>query len=371
MGGDRSDPRPMLAIFAVAVLVALWRLISSIRVDQLLASARLARAPRSRRRRYRLRAGYASLLRHPPHAAIAPCRRDRAGRRVRRRSPRPCFASPPSSPPAERSVAGWVDRRASAVRIRLASDAERRLVYLLEVPERSREALRTALRSYRGRRAERPAEEVLGRAGTTPGERAVTLRTELVLARPSVEPLARLAPSPIRCSPSPRRSAALRSERGETASVCVDLLPASGCRRSRACAADCAARPAASTASGASWASAARAARSAAADRPDPDEQVERRGVGAGGRREAARLRAAVRGADPAPLRGADAAAGEGGDVRPARRLRPLAERNWLRASGLPIPGVAFLGSDFPLRRRSFDRRFATGLFRPAAARRS
>ena len=46
--------------------------------------------------------------------------------------------------------------------------------------------------------------------------------------------------------------------------------------------------------------------------------------------------------------------------------FRPLAERNYLRASGLPIPGIAFLGSDVPLRRGSFDRRFATGLFRPA-----
>ncbi len=46
--------------------------------------------------------------------------------------------------------------------------------------------------------------------------------------------------------------------------------------------------------------------------------------------------------------------------------FRPLAERNYLRASGLPIPGLTFLGSDLPLRRGRFDRRFATGLFRPA-----
>ena len=46
--------------------------------------------------------------------------------------------------------------------------------------------------------------------------------------------------------------------------------------------------------------------------------------------------------------------------------FRPLAERNYLRASGLPIPGFTFLGSDLPLRRGRFDRRFATGLLRPA-----
>src|SRR5260221_7543583 len=39
------------------------------------------------------------------------------------------------------------------------------------------------------------------------------------------------------------------------------------------------------------------------------------------------------------------------------------------RVSGLRITGVAFLGSDLPGRRRRFDRRFATGLFRPARRR--
>lgn len=38
-GDDRSDPRPMLAIFALLVIAALWRAVSSLRVDQLLASA--------------------------------------------------------------------------------------------------------------------------------------------------------------------------------------------------------------------------------------------------------------------------------------------------------------------------------------------
>jgi hypothetical protein len=46
--------------------------------------------------------------------------------------------------------------------------------------------------------------------------------------------------------------------------------------------------------------------------------------------------------------------------------FEPLTDRNWPRASGLPVLGVAFLGSDLPLRRRSFDRRLATGYFRPA-----
>jgi hypothetical protein len=39
IGEDRSDPRPMLAIFALLVTAAIWHAVSGIRVDQLLASA--------------------------------------------------------------------------------------------------------------------------------------------------------------------------------------------------------------------------------------------------------------------------------------------------------------------------------------------
>jgi hypothetical protein len=39
MGEDRSDPRPVLAIFALLVTAAMWRAVSGIGVDQLFASA--------------------------------------------------------------------------------------------------------------------------------------------------------------------------------------------------------------------------------------------------------------------------------------------------------------------------------------------
>ena len=41
------------------------------------------------------------------------------------------------------------------------------------------------------------------------------------------------------------------------------------------------------------------------------------------------------------------------------------ADRNHLKVRGLPLMGTGFLGSDLPWRRGRFDRRFATGLFRP------
>lgn len=49
-----------------------------------------------------------------------------------------------------RSVRGWLDRRASAVRVRLQAGREGRLVYVLEVPARAEPLLRSALRSCEG-----------------------------------------------------------------------------------------------------------------------------------------------------------------------------------------------------------------------------
>ena len=100
--------------------------------------------------------------------------------------------------------------------------------------------------------------------------------------------------------------------------------------------------------------------------KPDPEEQVERRGavqaVDAKLRDSGELFEAQIMLRSEAPTRGQAKAAMSG----LLAAFRPLAGRNYLRASGLPIPGIAFLGSDVPLRRGSFDRRFASGLFRPA-----
>jgi hypothetical protein len=150
MGGDRSDPRPMLAIFAAAVLFALWRLISSIRVDQLLASA-LSLAP--------LALGAIAIAAALATHRFFATRRTLGSRRAVAIVPAEEFDAEPDAvlrfaaqlAATERRVAGWVDRRASAIRIRLARDSERRLVYLIEVPERAGEALRTAPSQLRWR----------------------------------------------------------------------------------------------------------------------------------------------------------------------------------------------------------------------------
>ncbi len=362
----------MLAIFAAAVLFALWRLISSIEPGQLLASI-LELAP------FALGAlAIAAAL--ATHRLLA-TRRTLRSRRAVAIVPADEFDAEPEAvlrfaaqlAASERRVAGWVDRRASAIRIRLAADAGRRLVYVLEVPERAGEALRTALEAFEGVQ-ERPAEEVLKAdeasegdeaswqtAKTDEGKRSV-LRTEMVLARPSVEPLARLSPKPDPLQPFVAAVGRLRS--GEDAGVCIDLLPASGFRAARLRAR---LRRQARRIHGErrDWAALLNG-EERRRTRPDPQEQVERRGavqaVDAKLRDSGELFEAQVLLRGEASTRGRAEAAMSG----LLAAFRPLAARNYLKASGLPIPGIAFFGSDVPLRRRSFDRRFATGLFRPA-----
>jgi hypothetical protein len=355
---NRSDPRPMLAIFAAAVLFALWRLISSIRVESLAPSA-LSTAP--------LALGAIAIAAALATHRFFATRRTLRSRRAVAIVPADEFDAEPDAvlrfaaqlAASERRVAGWVDRRASAIRIRLARDSERRLVYVLEVPERAGEALRTALRSFEGVE-ERPAAEVLGEVESD-GESAV-LRTELVLARPGVEPLARLAPKPDPLQPFAAAIGRLGS--GEDASVCVDLLPASGFRAARL---RRRLRREARRIHGErrDWAAVLNG-EERRRTRPDPQEQVERRGavqaVDAKLRGSGELFEAQILLRSAAPTRGRAEAAMSG----LLAAFRPLAERNYLRASGLPIPGLAFLGSDLPMRRGSFDRRFATGLFRPS-----
>lgn len=356
---NRSNPRPMLAIFAAAVLFALWRLISSITVEHLAASA-LSFAPLAL-------AAIAIAAALATHRFFA-TRRTLRSRRAVAILPADEFDAEPDAvlrfaaqlAASERRVAGWVDRRASAIRIQLARDSERRLVYVLEVPERAGEALRTALASFEGVE-ERPTAEVLS-APALGGERSV-LRSELVLARPSVEPLARLAPKPDPLQPFAAAIGRLHSDK-ETASVCVDLLPASGHRAARL---RRRLRREARRIHGErrDWAAVLNGEQHRRG-RPDPQEQVERRGavaaVDAKLRESGELFEAQILLRSEAPTRGQAEAAMSG----LLAAFRPLAERNYLRVSGLPILGLAFLGSDIPLRRGGFDRRFATGLFRPA-----
>jgi hypothetical protein len=227
MGGDRSDPRPMLAIFALLVVAAIVHAVSSLHPARLLASAASlaplalgAVAIASALAPQRFRATRRTLATRTAVAVVPADEFDPKTEAVQR------FAAELAR--SDRSLHGWFDRRARALRVRMTNDRKGRLVYLLEVPARSHELLRTALRDYEGVEL-REVSEVL----PTQQEQAVRLRTELVLSRPSVEPLAQLALDPDPLQPFAAAMASLRAEHGEQVSVCVDLLPTAGLRRAR------------------------------------------------------------------------------------------------------------------------------------------
>lgn len=258
-----------------------------------------------------------------------------------------------------RRIGGWWDRRASALRVRLVADGEGRLVYLLDVPERDLPTLRAALRGYRGIELRDPAE-LLTEADPGDAEETV-LRTEMVLAQPMVEPLARLPLDPDPLSPFVAAVAGLKADRGEHAEVCVDLLPIGGfrvlwrrwwMRRQATRRGEMVERDVGLTGE--------------RLGRRDPGEQAERRDLNRG-------LEVKLRGG--APLFEAQVLLRARAPSRPRAEgimrgllaaFGPFSDRNWFRASGVHLAGLAFLGSDLPTRRRGFDRRLRTGLFRPA-----
>jgi len=259
----------------------------------------------------------------------------------------------------ERRLRGWFDRRAQAVRVRLTNDAEGRLVYLLSVPERSGKALQGALGAYEGFEVREP-QDVLGERRAA--EELATVRAELVLARSSLEPLARLSldPDPLQGFASALKVA--RPGKGEEVSVCIDLLPAAGRRRERL-RRSLRRRAARKYGEGPSLLE-----RLEGDDRskgkPGPEKLLERRMVN-----EAleAKLRDAGALFEAQVLlrcRAADRARAKSSMQLLLGAFAPFAGQNWLRARGLPL-GLAFLGSDLPIRRARFDRRVDTGLFAP------
>jgi hypothetical protein len=264
---------------------------------------------------------------------------------------------------SRRVLRGFFDAPASAIRFRLDADPVGKLRYAVEVPERAGGALRAALAAYHGISL-RPVHEQ-----QVDSEEVEVVRVELILARASSEPLRDVGLDPDPLSGFARAIEGLDLEGGETATVCVDLLPVRPGRRR---------------------ALRRRLLRRARGLRPSPSPARELAGLlGGGDPREEAqpgevveqrvgrnalsrklgseeplfemqilvRIAAPLRGRAKAQLRGVLAA------------FDAFAGENHLRVSGLRIPGIAFLGSELPGRRRRFDRRFGTGLFRPARRR--
>jgi hypothetical protein len=265
---------------------------------------------------------------------------------------------------SRRALRGLLDAPASAVRLRLDADPAAKLRYAVEVPERARGALRAAMAAYEGVEL-RPVPDA-------PAEPEATevVRAELVLARASSEPLraAGLDPDPL--SGLARAIDALDPAGGDAASVCVDLLPVTPGkrRRLRRRLLRRAPRRQPSLSPGDELADLLGGGDRRRGGTP-PAELVEQR-VGRqaldrklGTAEPLFEMQVLVRIASPVPGRAKAQLAGL------LAAFDAFAGENHLRVSGLRIPGVAFLGSDLPGRRRQFDRRLATGLFRPARRR--
>jgi hypothetical protein len=361
---SRSDPSLLIAIVVGAVLLAAGRELSNLsphrltgRAPQLAPIAIVATGIALALAMQRLLATRRSLRSRLLIAAVPADEFKPSIETVLR------FASQLSR--SDRTVLGWMDRPASAIRVSIASDNQGRLVYLLGFPARAEEVVRSALRMFEGVEI-RSSDEVIG--GGEPrrssGDDEVVLRTELVLARPSIEPLAKLGLDPDPLQPFAGALAGLQPDRGETFSIHVDLSPAAGPRRARL-----------------------RRALQREGRRQYGGERFDLARLLGGGKDKAAREPAEL--AERRDIASAlDAKLRDSGPlfkaqilVRVSARNRsrakammlsllsgfgPMSSRNWLRAAGLPVPGLAFIGSDSWPRRRSFDRRFRSGLFRPS-----
>jgi hypothetical protein len=268
------------------------------------------------------------------------------------------------------TVRGWLDRRARALRILLESDPTGRLRYTLEVPAQARELLRTAMGIYAEVELRDPEPAPAMPATAEPAAAGSAglkrVRAELVLARPSSEPLARLALDPDPLQGLAAALAGVRPELGDGATVTLDLLPCTPGerRRQRRRHARRTAHRQGNPAAGKSLLEllAGGPARGPAAPSVQAQRRVESRALAQklwSGEplfelQLLVRCQSRVPGRAKALLQGVlasfDAFAGE----------------NHLRVSGPRIPAVAFIGSDLPLRRGRFDRRLDSGLFRPA-----
>jgi hypothetical protein len=275
-----------------------------------------------------------------------------------------------------RVVGGWLDPRASAVRVLLDSDPEGRTRYSLVVPERSLPAVRAALGVY-----ERVEVRTVEPAGETPAARTPekkgdgekkegeeremgVVRAELRLARPSSEPLAQLALDPDPLQSFAQVLAGLDHRHGEHAQIAVDLLPSTAATRRRL---------------------RRRLLKEAQRNGEQPGAQGlldVLRGPRTGRQpaaemvsQRAAREEIAAKLLQSEPLFGLQVLVRcecpeKGRAVECLQALLGcfdgFAAANSFRVIGVRLFGLAFLGSDLPGRRGWFDRRMRTGLFKPA-----
>lgn len=257
-----------------------------------------------------------------------------------------------------RMVGGWLDPRASAVRVLIDSDPGARMRYSLSLPARSLPALRSALSVY-DRVQIRPADA----SPILPLDPAVdAVRCELRLARPGHEPLAQLALDPDPLQGFARLIADLNGDLAENVEVAIDLLPgAPGAqRRLRRRLLRRAHRDTSRTGVADVLRGGRRTGRGSAGEMVG--HRAEREGISSRLLHHEPMFQAQILLRCSSKLPG-----------RSRQNMQALlgcfdafAAANSLRVVGVRLLGLWFLGSDTLGRRGSFDRRLKTGLFRPA-----
>jgi hypothetical protein len=264
-----------------------------------------------------------------------------------------------------RLVGGWLDPRARAVRVLLDCDEQGRMRYSLSVPERALPAVRAAVGVFD--RVQLQVIEPNAEPASEGHSRVQVVRAELRLARPSSEPLAHLTLTPDPLQSFARVLARLDPAHREQAEVAVDLLPTTAATRRRLrrrLLKEALRRGAQSSEPGRGGG--LLDFDSGRVGRRRPAEMVEQRAE----REEIAaklvqaeplfRLQVLIRCSSPERGRAITCLQGVLGC------FDGFAGANSLRVVGIRFLGLAFAGSDLPGRRRWFDRRIRTGLFRPA-----
>jgi hypothetical protein len=266
-----------------------------------------------------------------------------------------------------RAVLGWLDPRASAVRVRLDSGPDGRMVYRVQVARRARSVVQAAFGSLGNVELREEAEPA------TPTRPKHVMRAELVLARPSSEPLGLvgLAPDPLQLFAN--AFAPVRDRRGESASVVLDLLPAAASQRRRLRGQLLAQARSAEQGSQSGVLGLLMAVlfparmQQGGQQRASLSEQVERRA-------EARQLATKVLEHDPLFQVQVLVRTGAESEERARGHIEALlscfdafAGQNWWRVAGFNLLGLAFRGADASAgSRQRFDRRFGTGLHRPS-----
>ena len=271
---------------------------------------------------------------------------------------------------SRRSIGGALLAPAYAVRIRLDTDESGRLRYTVELPAHAKRALATAAGAYAGgvelREVPLNPKPPDGDPGDPPTEVA---RAELVLARPSHEPLREIGLDPDPLATFARALSGQRPKPGERAVVCLDLLPVTSAGRRRA------RRRLLRRVRGKQRAERERASvremfGGGGASGPSlPAELVDRQAGQSALRAKLGRSepmfypQVLVRTTSPDP--GAAQLRMEG--ILAA--FDAFAGENHFRVAGVDFMGAVLAGADAPWRRGRFERRLASGRFSPARKR--